>query len=887
MAPRRRVVLVDGSWLIFRAFFAIPTSFRTRAGLPTNAVYGFALMFRKLLAAKTPEYAAIAFDAPGKTFRDERYPEYKAGRPPMDDDLRVQLEWIDRVVSAHRYPILRVPGYEADDIIGTLTRQAIEAGHEVRIISGDKDFAQLVCEQVRMVDTMRDVSYDSELVFKKWGVRPGQFIDYLALVGDKIDNIPGVPSIGQKTATKLLAEFDSLEGILAAVDQLSGRAGRALKEHRDRALLSQELATIDQRAPIGATLEDIEIHPFDVAEVDALFRELEFNSLISSDAGGDASHSVEVPVVTTRREAEEAITLSTKGPAPVALYPLFEAPPPQLGSLVGLALAVEGREPVYFPFVGQGEVLDEGLELLRALLEDPGTPKITHGFKLLWRELRRRGLALEGVVGDTGLESFLVDPNRAIPHRLEQLSREILQQSLPVDKTFVGSGKALKSYAAIDVHDAARCAGGRAAAIAAIWPRVRGELEEAGQLAQLLEHDLPLSRVLGQMELDGVLVDAANLKAMGLEFRRRLEAAKEKITAEAGRDFNINSTKQLSAVLFEEMGLPVIKRTKTGYSTAVGVLEKLAVDHPIARYLLDTRKLAKLINTYTDVLQRSVNPETGRVHTTFQQTTGVTGRLITTDPDIQRTPTRTAEGKRIREAFIAPPGHTLICADWSQIELRVLAHMSEDANLVEAFTHGLDIHRRTAAELFGCPEDQVDSIQRGVGKTVNFATIYGQGATALSQQLKIPRREAKAYIERYFEIYSGVRSWLDRTMATARETGAVTTLLGRRRIIPELTSRSFMERQAGERIAANTPIQGSAADICKLVMLDLSRTLSARALKTRMLLQIHDELIFEAPNDELEQAVALVRTAMENAYPLRVPLVVDIGVGASWAAAKS
>lgn len=890
MSGPGRLVLVDGSALIYRAYFAIPSSFRTKAGLPTNAIYGFASMFKKLFSGKRPTHGAVVFDAGGSTARKAEFPEYKAHRPEMADDLRVQLPHIDRVVRAHRFPLLRIPGVEADDIIGTLTRMGREAGLEVHVLSGDKDFAQLVQDGVRMVDPMRDVSYDPVLVKKKWGVRPEQIVDLLALVGDASDGIPGVPGIGQKGAETLLAEYADLAAILASKDALKPRLKNALAEHVALAELSKRLATINQRVELPLSLSDLvltdpdapapaqaqpEGAPTDAglpgAEpgVDALFRELEFYSLLSKKTRA----ADEVIALTLSSPEQLTAQLGQRGGA-LALAPLLDHPLASRAKVIGLGLAGAGA-PCYVPWT------PELAPLLIALLEAPDLPKVAHDHKRLRVALARAGVRLAGVVFDTRLASFLVDPTKLLPHELDQVAREHLGRALPTEKTVLERA-GQRSLSELDAAAQASLAGTEAEAIEKLYPLLKAKLTEAGLLAQLEERDLPLSAVLAEMEVAGILVDAADLVRLGQELEARLSVIEGTIHGLAGRVFNIGSTKQLGEVLFEELKLPVQKRSKTGYSTDSEVLERLVKKHEIAGHILEHRRLGKLISTYTSVLAEAVSPEDGRIHATFQETVGATGRLITTDPDLQRTPVKTAEGRRIRRAFIAPPGTSLISADWSQIELRILAHVSEDERLLSAFQERRDVHRETAGEIFKVAPEAVTAEQRGVGKTINFATIYGQGANALGQILGIPKKEAEQYIERYFETYAGVRRWLDRTIEEAIATGYVTTILGRRRFIPELSSKNAMDHQAGQRIAANTPIQGSAADIAKLAMLSIAAALKRDQRRTRMLLQIHDELVFEAPAAEVEAVVAAVREAMENAYPLRVPLVVEVGVGASW-----
>jgi len=891
MATPERLILIDASSLIYRAYYAIPSNFSTADGLHTNAIYGFATMFRKILSGRQPERGAVVFDAPGKTFREKKYPEYKAQRPRMDPELREQLEWVDKLVEAHRFPRLRVPGFEADDVIGTLTRLAVEAGMEVYIISGDKDFAQLISDRVRMVDTLRDITFDPELVRKKWGVTPDKFVDLLALMGDKIDNIPGVPGVGQKTATMLLDKYGDLDGVLAHVDELKGKRKQNFLDYRDQAVLSRELATIDLKVPLELGLEDLKLVPVESSALNELYKRLEFYSLLSEEeAAQDQAADSDCDYAAVRSLAElDALLASLPGPdeGAVAVFPVVDPPSSVRGSLAALAISFAPGSARLIPLACVGGLGEPALAKLRPWLEDPQRYKIGHDCKALWVALARVGVRLNGVVGDSMLESFLVDPFKIIPHELGQVVKEYLQRTIPPAKRVLGAGKKAQLFSELDAAALCEWSCQQVEAIASAFPAIRERLDHEDHREYLETVELPLSWVLGQMELDGIAVDRADLAEMGAEFGERLAEHEAEIYALAGREFNIASPKQLGEVLFDEMKLPVIKRTKTGYSTNAEVLERLAAKtelagHEIAAHLLEHRKLAKLINTYTEVLQHAINPETGRIHATFQQTAGVSGRLITTEPDLQRTPVKTPEGKRIRQTFVAKPGCKLISADWSQIELRLLAHFTRDPKLVESFTRGLDVHARTAGKLFEVPADQVSAKQRGVGKLVNFATIYGQGATALAQILGIPRKQAQTYIEGYFEYYAGVRTWLDATIAQAHIDGYVETVLGRRRYIPELSSNNWQDRQYGERISANTPIQGSAADLCKLAMLAIDRDLKAAKLETRMLLQIHDELVFEAPAAEVEQVVAIARERMEQVYPLEVPLVVDVGVGANW-----
>lgn len=883
--PRHRVVLIDGSALIYRAFFALPAALKTAEGQPTNAAYGFAQMFARLLAGKKPSWGACVFDAPGKTFRSVHYSEYKANRARMPDELVSQLPLIDQIVAAHEFPMLRVPGVEADDVIGTLTRQATAAGHEVHIISGDKDFAQLVGPAVRMDDPIREVVYNAELVFKRWGVRPHQFADWLALVGDRSDNIPGVPGLGRKGAGKLLAEHGSVEAMLATPEAVAGRPGTLLQQYRDQVVLSKSLATILTGVELPLGLDDLAIPAPDHARIDALYRELEFFSLLSDESQPEQRYDaslVDYGVAVTDQEVT-ALLAALDPEEPVGLLVLHDVPRALVGDLSGVAIALEPGLVRFIPFPGR--LTRVGGAALKRWLEDADMPKVAHTSRDAWVVLARHGIHLRGIVGDTALASYLIDPTQAMPHTLDVVAREYLHRSVPPFKDLVGRGKKRLPLARVDEASTGHFACELADVISQLWEVLAPKLEQTGQRQFLDRVELPLSELLGFMELTGVAVDATVLAELGTTLKREGAVVEQKIYELAGHAFNVGSLKQLSAVLFDELELPVIRRTKTGYSTAADVLEKLRPKHEIIAHVLRWRAIAKLVQTYTNVLQAAVDPTSGRIHCTFQQTVSASGRLITTDPDLQRTPVRSPEGRKIREAFVAAPGHVLLSADWSQVELRLLAHFSGDPLLVEAFSQGLDVHARTAAEIHGIALDAVTAEQRNVGKTVNFATIYGQGATALGQQLGIAKRAAEDLIRMYFERYAGVAAWKARTIEQASQDGFVTTLLGRRRVVRELSSRNPTDRSYGERIAVNTPIQGSASDLCRLAMLQLGAALPANGLGGRIVLQIHDELLLEVPEDEVELTTQVVRLCMEGCYPLAVPLVVDVGVGASWAEA--
>jgi DNA polymerase I len=881
-----KLVLVDGNALVYRAFFAIPPHLRTRSGLHTNAIFGFVSMFRKL-NAKRPSHGAVVMDAPGKTKRDEMYADYKAQRAPMPPELAAQLPYIDRAVQVHGYPLLRVPGVEADDVIGTLAKQGRARGMEVLIVSSDKDFTQLMDEHVRMIDTIKDVTYDRELVRKKWGVWPEQIIDLLALMGDSSDNIPGVAGIGQKGATQLLADFASLSSLLEEAAKASdhdprmpSRARKALIAGADDARLSQKLATIDCAVDMPTQVGDLALPAVDVGVQQAFFAEMEFFSLLDHAAKQSAKkvqQQEDASGAATDRWTSVAQALphvDTLHKHTVAVLPMLEGVHAPHARLLGCVLAfADGATK-------RSVVVDAAaFPALVPWLQHPEAKKVVHDAKGLEGLWWRMGVRMRGVVHDTQVASFLVDPTKIIPHVFDEVVKEYLQRGVPSLKDIAAADEATQSSHWCE----------RAAALLDLHPQLMTKLEERAQLHVMNTLELPLRAALVDMEHVGIAVDAAHIEHLDAQWRARLQQEEAEVHRLAGRAFNIGSPKQLGEVLFDELKLPVIKKTKTGYSTDAEVLERLEKKHPIARAILAYRKTDKLLNTTIDVLQEERRRHAdARVRACFQQTASATGRLITSEPDLQRTPIRSADGGHVRRCFIATP-HTervLVDADWSQIELRLLAHFSGDALLLDAFATGADVHKRTAAQIFSVAEDDVTKAQREVGKTVNFATIYGQGASALAQQLDIERAQALKYIDAYFHTYAGVKQFAEEAVRTAERDGYASTLLGRRRIIPELASKSPMDRSFGERVAVNTPIQGSAADICKMVMVQLHAWLRESFPRAHLLLQIHDELVVECEPHEVNAVAAKMKQLMEGVVQLRVPLLAEVGVGKSWGEAK-
>jgi DNA polymerase-1 len=880
------VYLIDGSGQLHRAFHAIH-GLATSRGLPTNATYGFTTMLRKLLQDERPEHAAVLFDPPGKTARHQQYAEYKANRPAMDADLAVQLPYIRRVCEAFRLPIVELPGFEADDVIATLAGQAVAAGLRVVIVSADKDLLQLVDDAVVVLNPGREGTgatfLDRKAVEEKWSVPPERVVDVLALVGDSVDNVPGVPGIGDKGARELVREYGSVEAAIANADKVKRAAYRTgLKDHAAQALLSKQLVTLQRDVPVTLDLEAIVCREPDGAACHALFKELEFQALAREyapqQAAGPGEHrllldapAIEAAVAEARRAGRVALGVVVTSPQAMRARPL------------GIALAWAAGASVYVPLWREG--LDaqgalpasEALARLRPLLEDPGLRKASAHSKRDRVVLARHGVALEGLGFDALLASYMLDPGRRA-YALDDLAFEYLGER----RSAGGEGVAGTETPAAAL---AAAAGADGELVLRLDQPMSARLREEGLLPVYESMELPLVAVLADMELAGVKVDTALLATMSREMEAQLQALTLEIHRLAKGEFNINSPIQLREVLFDRLGLKSAKKTaKTrAASTAEDVLEELALVHELPRKVLEYRAVQKLKSTYVDALPALVDPETGRIHATFNQTIAATGRLSATDPNLQNIPIRTPEGRRIREAFVAEPGNLLLSADYSQIELRVLAHLSKEPTLIDTFRRGEDVHDRTAREIFGPLSPVSPAEQRRVSKMVNYALLYGKSAFTLAKDLGIDRKQAEAFIAAYFARYPGVRRYIDETVAQARETGTVRTLLGRLRRLPDLRSKSFPVRMEAERQAMNTPLQGSAADLIKQAMIDLHRELRRRALRSRLILQIHDELLLEVPEAEAEAARALVQEVMEGALELDVPLVADARLGHSWA----
>jgi DNA polymerase-1 len=888
MARERTIHLIDGSAQFYRAYFAI-RGLSTSRGLPTNATYGFTTMLRKLYQDEQPERIGISFDLPAPTFRHEEYKEYKATRRQMDDELKVQLPYVRRVCEAFCLPVLELAGWEADDVIATLAKQAVEQGYRVVVVSGDKDLLQLVTDDVLVLNPGREGSgstlYDRAGVEEKFGVPPERVVDVLALVGDSVDNVPGVPGIGDKGARDLIREYGSLEGALENADKVKRAAYRSgLIDHRDDAILSKRLVTLRRDVPITLDLEALRWPGMDRARAHALFTELEFAALAKEYAPEPTATRTTVEVVDTEA-ALRAFADEVRQSGQLALSLLRSSPAPMSARLVGLGLAAAEGRAVYVPLVHPPlEVrpvlpLDTVLDVLRPLLADPQIRKLSARGKLDHILLARFGAPLAGFAFDVPLAAFQLNPARRSV-AVEDLAQEhLLERPRP-------TGALLEGGATEASVDAAAQAGAQEAdLVLRLAAPLRTRLDEEGVAFAYDTVELPLVAVLADMERAGVKVNQAFLAEQSHEMEGQIERLTREIYALAGGEFNINSPIQLRDVLYERLGLKSGKKTaKTRVpSTAEEVLEELASHHELPRKILDYRAVQKLKSTYVDALPVLVNPETGRIHASFQQTVAATGRLSVTDPNLQNIPIRTAEGRRIRQAFVAEAGNLLLSADYSQIELRILAHLSKDETLIDTFRRGEDVHDRTSREIFGPLSPLPPDEQRRVSKMVNYALLYGKTAFTLAKDLDVPRKQAEEFIQAYFARYPAVRRFIDDTIAKARETGTVRTLLGRLRRLPDLRSPNFPIRAEAERQAMNTPVQGSAADLIKKAMLDLHRELGTRGLRSRLILQIHDELLLEVPEAEAETARTLVREVMEGALELDVPLVAEARLGASWA----
>lgn len=881
------IVLVDGSSYIYRAYHALPP-LNNSQGQPTNAIYGMITMLKSLLDNYQPEKIAVVFDAKGKTFRSDLYPEYKAHRPPMPEDLRQQITFIHQIVAAMGLPILCISGVEADDVIGTLTVQATEKKLDVVIASGDKDLTQLVNGHITLINTMTNKKLDGAGVREKFGVSPKHIIDYLALIGDTSDNVPGVPNVGPKTAIKWLEAYGSVEGVIENADKITGKVGDSLRANLDKLTLSKKLVTIvtDVELPFG--IDDLIRKPLDLDALLALYTELEFTAFA---AALRAKHAAQKPrkkyhTILSREALHEwAHLLRT------AEIIAFDTETTSLdymqAKLVGFSFAITPNEACYVPlahdYMGAPEQLsfEEAFSIMQPILESEKIKKVGQNLKYDYQVLKHAGITLRGIAADSMLESYVYN-STATRHDLDSLASKYLHHNTIKYEDVAGKGVKQIPFSQVHLEKATEYAAEDAAISLELHDYFSLHMKE--KLIEVFEKiELPLITVLAEMELQGVCIDGELLQQQSAELEKRLKELENEVYQLAGAIFNLNSPVQLQEILFEKMKLPILKKTPKGQpSTAEEVLSELALDYPLPKHIMEYRQLNKLKSTYTDQLPKQIDPNTGRVHSSFHQALAATGRLSSSNPNLQNIPVRTEEGKRIRKAFIAPKDFQLISADYSQVELRIMAHLSNDKGLQYAFHHGLDIHQATASEIFNVSLESVTPLQRRSAKAINFGLIYGMSSFGLAKQLGIERSAAQNYIERYFERYPGVKKYMDDTRALAHQQGYVETLFGRRLYLPLINADNKGLQQAAERMAINAPMQGTAADIIKRAMIKVHEHLRNDFPKAKMILQVHDELVFEAPKENIQSVAEAIKQMMEGAATLSVPLIVDVGLGEHW-----
>ncbi|MEI7231729.1 DNA polymerase I [Pectobacterium carotovorum] len=917
------LILVDGSSYLYRAYHAFPP-LTNSAGEATGAMYGVLNMLRSLLLQYQPSHVAVVFDAKGKTFRDELFENYKAHRPPMPEDLREQIEPLHKMVKAMGLPLLAVSGVEADDVIGTLAVQAEKAGKSVLISTGDKDMAQLVTPSVTLINTMNNSILGPQEVCDKYGIPPELIIDFLALMGDASDNIPGVPGVGEKTAQALLQGLGGLDSLYANLDKIAGLSFRGaktmapkLEQHKEVAYLSYQLATIKTDVELELSCDQLTVNELDVDELHRLFSRYEFKRWLSDVESGiwmqgkkssQPVQAVSNAVVEQVVEADNAPTLSADGYVTIldektlldwierlkqAEVFAFDTETDGLdtltANLIGLSFAIKPGEAAYLPlahdYLDAPEQLDRTkvLALFKPLLEDEKLLKIGQNLKFDKGVMQRYDIDLRGIAFDTMLESYVLD-SVAGRHDMDSLAERYLSHKTITFEEIAGKGKNQLTFNQIALEQAGPYAAEDADVTLHLHQKLWGKLQPHTDLCQVFQTiDMPLVPVLSRIERTGVLIDPAILAEHSKELTIRLAELETQAYELAGEEFNLSSTKQLQGILYEKQKLPILKKTPKGApSTNEEVLAELALDYPLPKLILEYRGLAKLKSTYTDKLPLMINPATKRVHTSYHQAVTATGRLSSSDPNLQNIPVRNDEGRRIRQAFIAPQGYSIVAADYSQIELRIMAHLSGDKGLLNAFANGLDIHRATASEVFGTALDKVTSEQRRSAKAINFGLIYGMSAFGLSRQLNIPRSESQKYMNLYFERYPGVQDYMERTRQQAAEHGYVSTLDGRRLYLPDIHSRNAMARKGAERAAINAPMQGTAADIIKKAMIAIDDWLRKDTPKVKMIMQVHDELVFEIHDSVIEESISKIKVLMEGCMQLNVPLQVDIGTGMNW-----
>ena len=889
------LVLIDGSSYLFRAFHALPPLTNSK-GQPTGAVYGVINMLNKLVEEYKPENIAVVFDAKGKTFRNDMYKEYKANRPPMPDELRSQIAPLHELVEALGYPMVIIPDVEADDVIGTYAKMATEQKVDTLISTGDKDLAQLVNPHVTLINTMNNLVMDEAGVMKKFDVPPSAIIDYLALMGDTSDNIPGIPKVGPKTAAKWLKQYETLDNLVAHADEIKGKVGESFRDNLDQLPLSKQLTTIKCDVELEQGLTDLAMRAPDIEKLRQIYTEMEFKTWLSNlSADGSASEEV----VSNKKTSARYETVLDKKAFDKWLKRLnkakqfaFDTETTSLdymkARVVGVSFAIEVGEAAYVPFAHDYPAAPDQLSeldvlgALKPLLEDENKRKIGQNLKYDAHVLANHDIALKGIAQDSMLESYVLDSTKR--HNMDDMALRLLGHSTIHFEDIAGKGAKQLTFNEIALEEAGPYAAEDADITLQIHRALAVALEKEPSLKSVYEDiELPLLPILLGIESNGVMVDVAMLEKQSTQLAARMKEIEQQVYEEAGETFNLASPKQLGVILFEKLEIPAKKKTKTGqYSTAEDVLQELAEEYSLPRLILEHRSVSKLKSTYTDKLPLQVNDRTGRVHTSYNQTVAATGRLSSTDPNLQNIPIRSEEGRRIRQAFVAPEGYKLLAADYSQVELRIMAHLSQDENLLKAFADGVDVHRATAAEVFGMELDEVEPDQRRAAKAINFGLIYGMSAFGLAKQLNIGRYEAQDYIDTYFARYPGVQAYMETTREQAREKGYVETVFGRRLYLPEINARNGQRRQYAERTAINAPMQGTAADIIKRAMIAVDQALCASKLDAKVVMQVHDELVVEVLEKDVEALADLLRMEMEQAAELKVPLVVDIGIGDNW-----
>ncbi len=886
---KKKLYCIDGNAYVHRAYHALPMMTNSK-GQPTNAVYGFIKMLNRIIKQKNPDYVVVCFDTPKPTFRHREYAKYKATRKPTDEQLKSQFPLVRNVVETMNVGVIAIEGYEADDILATLCSNADKEGIETVIVTGDKDAFQLVNDSVTIYNEQKNILYDDKKVMEKTGVKPNQFIDLQALMGDSADNVPGVAGIGEKTAVPLIREYGSLDNVYKNLSSLKETVSRKLEKHRDDAYLSKKLVMLKKDIPLGKKISDFKRRQPDREKLIALFRELGFKSMIDSFSadeevsgvlkarekgqsyGTKEKAKVEYKTVTAKRDIENLVSELSKSKM-FSFDIVTDSLSPMKANIAGIAFATGKGQGCYLP-LGRGR--DELLGWLKPVFENSSIVKCGHNLKKSVILLKRNGIDLKGVEFDSMVASYVLDPTAE--HEIEKVAMVYLDYSMPSPGESTGQLD-FSELAAGKTFDGA-C--GECDVVLRLVDVMIGRLKEKEMYELFRDVEMPLISVLGEMEVEGILVDRECLAKLSREFAVDIKKLEKEIYKHAGGEFNINSPKQLSFILFEKLGLPVIEKTKTGASTAESVLVQLSAAHELPGFIMKYRELKKLKSTYIDALPRLINPDTGRVHSSFNQAVTATGRLSSSEPNLQNIPVRSELGMKIRGAFIPKKGCVFVSADYSQIDLRALAHISGDRNLLDSFANNLDVHSRTASEIFNVSQEDVTKDMRRVAKVVNFGLSYGMGPFALARDIKVPVDMAKKYINAYFMKYKGVKEYINNTIKQAGIDGYVSTILNRRRYLPQIRSRNRLERNNAEKMAINMPIQGTSSDIIKVAMINISRRIKDEKLESRMLVQIHDELLFEIPEKEEKKIIEMVKEEMESSVKLKIPLVVDINSGGSW-----